>query len=171
MKTFLALLTAAFLALFALPAGAQTTGTTGPKATASVHVMKPLQLTALRDLQFGTVLVGTFAGTQNVTITPTGRSCGSGAGLTCSGLFSTAQFRLTGSNNNVALISSPTPTVTLTNGAGATLALTLSFPASLTIDNSGNPGRLFEVGGSLAFSATMPDGLYTGTIDIQVAYQ
>lgn len=157
--------------LFANPAAAQTTGTTGPKATASVNVMKPLQLTALRNLQFGTVLVGTFTGTQNVTITPTGRTCGSGAGLTCSGVFTTAQFRLTGSNNQVALITSPTPTVTLTNGTGGTLALTLSFPSSLTIDNSGNPGRLFEVGGTLGFTSTMADGLYTGTIDIQVAYQ
>jgi hypothetical protein len=167
-----ALLLAVGLAAFAAaPASAQTTGTTGPKATASVNVMKPLQLTALRDLQFGTVLVGSFAGSQDVTISPSGRTCGLGAGLTCSGVFSTAQFRLTGSNNNVALISSPTPTVTLSNGAGATMTLTLSFPASLTIDNSGNPGRLFEVGGTLAFTSTMADGLYTGTIDIQVAYQ
>ena len=114
---------------------------------------------------------GTFTGTQTVSIAPSGRTCGSGAGLTCSGVFTTAQFRITGSNNQVALVSSPTATVTLTNGTGATLPLTLSFPASLTIDNSGNPGKLFEVGGSLAFTSTMADGLYTGTIDIQVAYQ
>lgn len=166
--TFLAAAGLAFLPASAL---AQSVGTTGSKATASVNVMKPLQLTALRNLQFGTVLLGTFAGTQNVTISPSGRTCGSDAGLTCSGLFTTAQFRLTGSNNQVALITSPTPTVTLTNGTGAALPLTLSFPSSLTIDNSGNPGKLFEVGGTLAFTSTMADGLYTGTIDIQVAYQ
>ncbi|UUR07280.1 DUF4402 domain-containing protein [Sphingomonas glaciei] len=165
------LLAAFILALVSTPAAAQSVGTTGPKATASVNVMKPLQLTALRNLQFGTVLVGTFTGTQNVAITPTGRTCGSGTGLTCSGVFTTAQFRLTGSNNQVALISSPTPTVTITNGAGATLALTLTYPASVTIDNSGNPGKLFEVGGTLGLTSTMADGLYTGTIDIQVAYQ
>jgi hypothetical protein len=171
MKQTACLVGAGVLALLPTPAAAQTTGTTGPKATASVNVQKPLQLTALRDLQFGTVLVGTFAGTQSVTIGSSGRTCGSGSGLTCSGVFSTAQFRLVGSNNQVALISSPTPTVTLSNGAGGTLALTLSFPASLSLDNSGNPGRLFEVGGSLGFTSTMPDGVYTGTIDIQVAYQ
>lgn len=150
---------------------AQAVGTSGPKATASVNVRKPLQLTALRDLQFGTVLVGPFTGTQNVVISPSGRTCGSGSGLTCSGVFSTAQFRVTGTNNQVALISSPTPTVTLSNGAGATMPLTLSFPASISIDNSGNPGRLFEVGGTLGFTSTMADGVYTGTIDIQVNYQ
>ncbi len=61
--------------------------------------------------------------------------------------------------------------MTLSNGAGATLALTLSYPSSVTVDNSGNPGSLFEVGGSLPFTSTMADGIYTGTIDIQVAYQ
>lgn len=159
-----------FFALAASPAMAQT-GATGPKATATVNVQKPLQLTALRDLQFGTVLVGPFTGTQTVAIAPSGRTCGSGTGLTCSGVFTTAQFRLVGSNNNVALISSPTPTVTLSNGAGGTLPLTLTFPSSVTIDNSGNPGRIFEVGGTLGFTSTMPDGIYSGTIDIQVAYQ
>ena len=170
MKEIALILGAGMLALIASPAAAQTS-TTGPKATASVNVQKPLQLTALRDLQFGTVLVGSFTGTQTVSIATSGRTCGSGSGLTCSGTFTTAQFRLVGSNNNVALISSPTPTVTLSNGAGATLALTLSFPSSVTVDNSGNPGRLFEVGGSLPFTSTMADGIYTGTIDIQVAYQ
>lgn len=170
MKHIAVVLGAALLALLPSPAAAQT-GTTGPKATASVNVQKPLQLTALRDLQFGTVLVGTFTGTQNVTISTGGRTCGSGSGLTCSGVFNTAQFRLIGTNNQIALISSPTPTVTLSNGAGGTLALTLSFPSSLSIDNSGNPGRIFELGGTLPFTSTMADGIYTGTIDIQVAYQ
>jgi hypothetical protein len=170
MKQIALLLGAGLLALIASPAAAQTS-TTGPKATATVKVQKPLQLTALRDLEFGTVLVGAFTGTQTVTIASSGRTCGSGSGLTCSGTFATAQFRLVGSNNNVALISSPTPTVSLSNGTGGTLALTLSFPSSVTVDNSGNPGRLFEVGGSLPFTSTMADGIYTGTIDIQVAYQ
>lgn len=159
-------LTAAILAT--APGLAQTTG---PKATATVKVNKPLQLTAVRNLEFGTVLVGSFTGTQTVTIATSGRTCGSGAGLTCSGLFSTAQFRIVGSNNQVALISTATPTVTLSNGAGATLAMTLSYPATVSFDNSGNQGKLFEVGGSLPFTSTMADGVYTGTIDIQVAYQ
>ena len=171
MKRIALLVGSTLLACVSSAGSAQTTGTTGQKATASVKVRKPLQLTALRDLQFGTVMLGTFSGTQNVTISSSGRTCGSGSGLTCSGLFTTAQFRLVGSNNNVALISSPTPTVTLSNGAGGTLELTLDYPSSVIIDNSGNPGRIFEVGGSLTFSSAMPDGIYTGTIDIQVIYQ
>lgn len=169
-RTALLAAAGAFL-LVGTPAIAQSVGANGPKATASVNVMKPLQLTALRNLQFGTVLVGTFTGNQNVTITPSGRTCGSGAGLTCSGVFSTAQYRVSGTNNQVALISSATPTINLTNGTGATLVLTPTFPASVAFTNSGNQGVLFEVGGILSFNSAMADGLYTGTLEIQVAYQ
>ena len=170
MRQISVLIGAGVLALWSPPANAQS-GAASQKAQASVKVQKPLQLTALRDLQFGTVLVGTFAGTQTVTINAGGRTCGSGAVLVCSGTFNTAQFRVTGSNNQVVLISSPAPTVTLSNGLGATLSLTLSFPSSISIDNSGNQGKIFDVGGSLPFTSTMADGIYTGTIDIQVAYQ
>lgn len=169
--SFLAGAATAAVFLVASPAAAQQVSVTGPKPTASVNVMKPLQLAGLRNLVFGTVLVGSFTGSDTVTITPSGRTCGSTGGLTCSGTFSTAQYRVTGSNNQVALIRSVTPTVTMTNGTGGTLTLTPSFPSSVTIDNSGNPGKLFEVGGTLSFTSTMPDGLYTGTLDIQVAYQ
>ena len=165
----LAALTA--LCAFATPAAAQQVGVTGAKPTASVTVQKPIQLAGVRNLVFGTVLLGTFTGTDTVSVTPSGRTCGTTGGLTCSGTFSTAQYRVTGTNNQVALISSVTPTVTMTNGTGGTLVLTPSFPSSTTIDNSGNPGKIFEVGGSLAFTATQADGVYTGTLDIQVAYQ
>jgi hypothetical protein len=37
--------------------------------------------------------------------------------------------------------------------------------------NSGNQGVTFEVGGSLTIAPTTPDGVYSGTIDIQVNYQ
>ncbi|GAA4031260.1 hypothetical protein GCM10022281_08500 [Sphingomonas rosea] len=160
----------AFLA-FATPAAAQQVSVTGAKPTATVNVMKPLQLTGLRNLVFGNVLVGTFTGSDTVAITPSGRTCGTTGGLTCSGTFSTAQYRVVGSNNNVALITSATPTVSMSNGAGGTLTLTPTFPSSVTVDNSGNPGKIFEVGGTLSFSSTQADGLYTGTLDIQVAYQ
>jgi hypothetical protein len=165
-------LIAASALLFGLaqPAAAQQVSANG-KPKANVKVMKPLQLTGLRDLVFGTVLVGTFTGSDTVTISPGGRTCGTTGGLTCSGTFSTAQYRVNGSSNQVALISSVTPTVTLTNGTGATMAMTPTFPSSITIANSGATGSLFEVGGTLSFNSAMPDGVYTGTIDIQVAYQ
>lgn len=165
------LLALSALALLASPACAQSGGAASQRATASVNVLKPLQLTTIRNLQFGTILIGNFSGTQNVSVTSSGRTCGSGGGLTCSGVFSTAQFRVTGSNNQTASISSATSTVTLTNANGSTLIMTPSLPGSVSFNNSGNQGVLFDVGGTLAFTPTMEDGIYTGTLEIRVAYQ
>lgn len=164
---------AALAAVFAIasPAAAQQVSVTGPKPTASVTVMKPLQLTGVRNLVFGSVLLGSFTGSDTVTISTSGRTCGTTGGLTCSGTFSTAQYRVVGTNNMVALVSSVTPTVTMTNGTGGTLTLTPTFPSSVTIDNSGNPGKIFDVGGTLSLTSTQADGVYSGTLDIQVAYQ
>lgn len=164
------LLALSALALLASPARAQSGGAS-QRATASVSVLKPLQLTTVRNLQFGTILIGSFTGTQNVSVTPSGRTCGSGGGLTCSGVFSTAQFRITGTNNQTASISSATSTVVLTNANGSTLMMTPSLPGSVSFGNSGNQGVLFDVGGTLAFTPTMDDGIYTGTLEIRVAYQ
>jgi hypothetical protein len=49
--------------------------------------------------------------------------------------------------------------------------MTPTFPGSVSFNNSGNQGVLFEVGGTLAFTSSMADGVYSGTLEIQVAYQ
>lgn len=159
------------LALAAAPASAAPVSVSGAKPTANVRILKPLQLQGLRNLDFGTIVMGTLTANQTVSVTPSGRTCGSGSGLTCSGTFTTAQYRVNGTNGQQVTVSSVTPTYSLTNGSGGSLTLTPSFPANVTIDNSGNPGVLFEVGGSFVITPTTPDGVYSGTIDIQVAYQ
>jgi hypothetical protein len=115
--------------------------------------------------------MGAITANQTVSVSEAGRSCGSGGQLTCTGAFATAQFSVTGTNNQVVLIRSATATATLTNAAGKTLTLTPILPAPVTMPNSGNQGVVFEVGGSLVITPTTADGLYSGTIDIQVAYQ
>lgn len=159
--------------LLCLPTAAlaQSAESSGVTATASVRVVRPLQLTALRNLDFGTIVLGQLTTSQTVSVTGSGRTCGSGAQLTCTGTFATAQFRVIGTNNQQVLISAPRAVVTLTNGAGQQLTLTPAMPRSVTLPNSGNQGVTFDVGGSLAIGPTTADGLYAGTIEIQVAYQ
>jgi hypothetical protein len=164
-------LTALLMMIVAAPAAAQSGMVTNVSAPANVKVLRPLQLTTLRNLDFGTIVMGTITANQTVSVSQTGRSCGSGGQLTCTGTFATAQFRVTGTNNQVVLIRSATPTATLTNAAGKTLTLTPILPAPVTMPNSGNQGVTFQVGGSLVITPTTADGLYSGTIDIQVAYQ
>jgi hypothetical protein len=159
--------------LVALPGAAiaQSGGSAGVNAPANVRVFRPLQLVALRNLDFGTIVLGTLTSSQTVSVRPSGRTCGSNGQLTCSGAFSTAQYRVTGQNNQAVMIRSATPTATLTNATGHQLALTPIFPGSVTMPNSGNQGVTFEVGGSLTIAPTTPDGVYSGPIDIQVNYQ
>lgn len=164
------LLVLAALSLAALPAAAQTNGG-NITAPVSVKVLKPLQVETLRQLDFGTIAMGPFTSTQTVSVTAAGRTCGSGGLLSCSGTFSTAQFRVTGTNRETVLISSVTPTVTLRNAAGQSLSLTPVHPATATMPNSGNQGVLVEVGGQLRIPPGAADGVYSGVIEIQVAYQ
>jgi hypothetical protein len=162
---------ALLLFVVAAPVAAQSGSVTNVSTTANVKVLRPLQLTTLRNLDFGTIVIETITSNQIVSVNSSGRSCGSGGQLTCTGLFTTAEFQVTGTNNQVVTIRSATPTTILTNAAGQTLTLTPQVPPSLTLPNSGVPGSTFQVGGSLVITPTTPPGLYSGTIDIQVAYQ
>lgn len=166
-----ALLAALVLALAAAPAAGQAGGAVNVNAQANVRVLRPLQLVTLRDLDFGTIVMRALSSNQTVTLTSSGRSCGSGGQLVCTGTSATALFRVTGTNNQRVLIRPATSTVTLTNGTGGRLSLSLSTPGSLTLPNSGNQGVTFEVGGSLEITPTTPEGMYSGIIDIQVNYQ
>lgn len=166
-----ALIVAASLLALPATAPAQSGGSSAVTATANVRVVRPLQLVALRNLDFGTIIMGQLTTSQTVSVTATGRTCGSGGQLTCTGSFSAAQFQVTGTNKEVVLIRSATSTATLSNAAGDQLILTPLVPSSVTMPNSGNQGVNFQVGGSLVIGPSTADGIYSGTIEIQVAYQ
>ncbi len=160
------------LALSASPAlAAPPVSVSGAKPTASVKVLKPLSLSVRRNLIFGDIVMGTLTVPELVSVTPAGRSCGTSGKLTCSGTFSTAQFRVNGSNNQIVLISLATPLVTMTGSNGGTLLMTPSLPAQVTLDNSGNPGADFEMGGRFTITPTTLEGRYTGTVDVLAIYQ
>ena len=63
---------AAAATIVATPAVAAPVGVTGQVPTASVRIVKPLTLTRVRDLNFGTIVVGTVTGTQTVGVTDAG---------------------------------------------------------------------------------------------------
>ncbi|GAA3998492.1 DUF4402 domain-containing protein [Sphingomonas humi] len=171
-KTILA---AAALAAFAAtsPAAAQNAVSASPRALAGAKLIKPLQLSAVRDLNFGTIVMGTINGNQTVSIDGAGVvSCGaSGGGLTCAGTPTSATYRVVGTQGQVVTISSAAPSFSLTGSNGGTLAFTPSYPASLTLAASGAPANDFNVGGSVVINSSTVDGVYSGQIDIQVAYQ
>lgn len=161
----------------ATPAAAQNAAVAAsPRATAGARLIKPLTLTKLTDLNFGTIVMGTITGDQTVSISGAGVvSCPSGGGLTCANTAqataSAASYRVTGTQGQVVLISGKPSTLSTTNGGGASLAFTPIIPGSLTLQSSGSSGNDFSVGGSIVINSSTVDGVYTGDIDVQVAYQ
>ncbi|GLR46798.1 DUF4402 domain-containing protein [Sphingomonas astaxanthinifaciens] len=165
--------TAAMAAIaVATPAAAQSATGANPKANANARLIKPLTLTAVRDLNFGTIVLGTLTANETVSINGAGVvTCGGGVNLTCTGSPTSANYKVTGTQGQTVLISSAAASFPLSGSNGGTLNLVPSFPASLVLGNSGAPGNSFDVGGSVVITSTTPDGVYSGQIDIQVAYQ
>jgi hypothetical protein len=153
----------------AAPASAQTAN---PKANASARLIKPLTLTAERDLNFGTIVMGAVTANEAVTISGSGAvTCGTSGALTCTGQPQSALYRVNGTQGQVVTVSSAAPSFVLNGPNGATLSFVPSFPATVTLANSGATGTEFTVGGSVTISSSTVDGLYSGQIEIQVGYQ
>jgi len=161
----------AALTLASTPALAAPVGAATP-ATARAKIVRPLVLTATRNLDFGTITLGTVAaGGETVAISQAGvLSCGSG-GLVCAGgLPQSAGYNVQGTNNQVVQIFAAATNITNANDA-TTLVFTPDAPASVTLTNSGAPGSDFDVGGSITILPTTTDGVYTGNMNVTVDYQ
>ncbi|WP_395624022.1 DUF4402 domain-containing protein [Sphingomonas daechungensis] len=157
-------------ALVATPAVAAPVGAATP-ATARARIVRPLLLTATRNLDFGTITLGTVAaGGETVAMNQAGVvTCGSG-GLTCSGTPVSAAYNVQGTNNQVVVITAVASPLTNAND-GTTLSFSPNAPASVTLTNSGAPGTNFNVGGSITIVPATTDGVYSGNVNVTVDYQ
>ena len=157
--------------LLAFALVAAVTAGRAPAATINVsvnaNVVKPLTLTTKQDLDFGQILLSGAGGTVSIS-TAGVRTCP--AGLTCSGTARQAIMNTSGTNSMVVRISTvPSDLVNAANGA--VIRFTPTAPASVTLTNSGAPGKDFGVGGSIAVTPATSDGVYTGNIEVTVDYQ
>ena len=160
--------TAAFI-LTATPALA-----VGPNqnSTATARVVKPLTLTWVRDLDLGTIVLsgaGVWSG-ANVGITRAGVFSCANANTTCSGSTQTAQYKITGTNNQVVTVNSGNVTLTNQNDGVSTLLMTVDNPGTVNLGNSGSSGLTFDLGGQITVASNTPDGTYTGTFNVTVNY-
>ena len=135
---------------------------------ANAKVVKSLTLTAKQSLDFGTITLSGTPGTYTVAISMAGTlSCPSGA--TCSGTARPAILNVQGSNAQIVRIA--VANANLVNSVdGSAIAFTPEAPATLTLTNSGSPGKDFNVGGSIAVPSTA-DGTYSGNVEVTVDYQ
>ena len=135
-------------------------------------ILKPLTLTKLSDLNFGTIVPSGFG--DLVTINPdTGARTSSSAGLLPSDPGNRARFASSGLNNTFVVLQVSAPT-DLSDGAGHLLTVT-----RLDLDQGGNPLRTLTpssqvfflgIGGQVFVRSNQEEGVYTGTFTLTANY-
>jgi len=135
---------------------------------ASANVVKSLTLTKKQDLDFGTITLSGTPGTYTVSLSMAGvLTCPSGA--TWSGAPMQGIMNVQGSNQQAVRIT--VASANLVNAAdGSSIPFTPVAPPTVTLTNSGAPGKDFNIGGSIAIPSTA-DGSYTGNVQVTVDYQ
>ena len=144
-----------------------------PKAKASARIVKPLTLTAQRDLDFGTIVNGlAVGGTRVLAVSQAGVLSGCDATVVvCSGTPTSAEYNVTGTNNMTVNVAATASNLTnTTSGGSETLSFTPNAPATVALGNSGAVGVDFTVGGSITIADTTVGGLYVGDIEVTVDY-
>lgn len=160
---------AAAIALGATPALA-----VGPNqnATGTAKIVKPLTLSWVRDLDLGTIILsgaGSWSG-ASVGISRFGVFACANVNTTCSGTTQTAQYRITGTNNQDVTITAPSVTLTNQNDGVSTLVMAVGSPGTVNLGNSGAAGLVFDLGGLITVASSTPEGTYTGTFNVTVNY-
>ena len=144
-----------------------------PKAKASARIVKPLTLTAQRDLDFGTIVNGlAVGGTRVLAVSQAGVLSGCDATVVVrSGTPTSAEYNVTGTNNMTVNVAATASNLTnTTSGGSETLSFTPDAPLTVALGNSGAVGVDFTVGGSITIADTTVGGLYVGDIEVTVDY-
>lgn len=142
----------------------------GAPATATAVTLRPLSIVNTEDLDFGTLLRGTAAGT--VVLDPTNGSRTVTGGVTLAGGSpNAAQFYTYGGPlQYVQVTRGPLPVLNRVGG-GASMnvtQLTLNGPTTRFLNSAGLLD--LRVGGTLAVNANQQEGDYAGTFQITVTY-
>lgn len=153
--------------LAATPAVAAPVGVTGTPPSASARIIRPLTLTATGSLNFGTIVMNGVTANRTVTLNAdTTITCATELVCAANGTVPTYNVRGTqGQTVNIIKTAS-----SLTGSNGGSLTLTPVGASSVLLTNSGAPGENFAIGGSIVIGAATVDGVYTGTVDVQVDY-
>ncbi len=154
----------------AAPALAAPVSVTAP-VEVRAKVIKPLTFTATGTMNFGTIILNGLTANRTISLSTSNiRDCGGTPQLICSGATSVPTYNLRGTNSTTVTIIKTASS--LTNAVnGATLLMSLTGPSSITFTNSGANGVNFTIGGSITLTPTTGDGLYSGTVNVQVDYQ
>jgi hypothetical protein len=167
MTKFARIAALAAVALAATPAVAAPVSVTGQPPSASARIIRPLTLTATGSLNFGTIVMNGVTANRTVTLNAdTTITCATE--LVCAANGTVPTYNVRGTQGQTVNILKNLSTLNGSNGG--TLTLTPVGAASVLLTNSGAPGENFAIGGSIVIGTGTVDGVYTGTVDVQVDY-
>ena len=172
MNKFVKLAALAATVFATTPTLAAPVGVTGAPPSATARIIRPLSLTSTGSLNFGTIVLNGVSANRTVALSSANvLDCGAGTTeLQCSGATSVPTYNVRGTNNQVVTVIKTA--TNLTNAQdGSTLSMTPTGAASVTLTNSGAPGLDFNIGGSIVIGTATTDGVYSGTVNVQVDYQ
>lgn len=156
--------------MLAAVAGATPALAAGATGTAAAVTLRPLSIVNTEDLDFGTLLRGTTAGT--VVLDPTNDSRTTTGGVTLAGGSpNAAQFYTYGGPLQYVQVTRGALPVLNRVGGGASMnvtQLTLNGPTTRFLSSAGLLD--LRVGGTLAVNANQQEGDYAGTFQITVTY-
>lgn len=138
----------------------------------SVHVvtLKPLSIVNTRDLDFGTMLSPSTAGTVVINANTDARTTTGGV-VALGGTPQAAQFYTYSTGNQYLQVTRGALPVLTRVGGGATMNVTNLTLNGATLRYIGASGVLdLRVGGTLAVAANQTEGSYTGSYAITVTY-
>lgn len=141
--------------------------------TASVKAspVKPLILTKVQDLDFGSVTLGPGVWSNaTVSLSQGGSFSCTNANVVCTGATTVARYNVQGSSQQTVYVSAPNVTLVNQNDPTQTLTMITDAPASVVIPNSGAKGVNFSIGGSVKLASTTVAGTYVGTFNVTVDY-
>jgi len=149
-----------------MPAAAAT-----QSASVTANAVKPLVISKLQDLDFGSVTLGPGTWSNaSVSLSQSGAFSCTSTNVVCSGVTSVAQYNVQGSNKQTVRISAPNVTLVNQSDPTKTLTLVTDAPATILLTSSGIPGTNFSIGGSVTLSSTTAAGTYSGTFNVTVDY-
>lgn len=137
--------------------------------TASAVTLRPLSLVKTEDLDFGTIIAGTSAGTVAINANSGARTTTGGA-IAAGGSPRRAEF-VGVARIGILTIVAIGPAPTLSNGAGGTMASALAVQGGTGVRLFPGTGvQTFRVGGTVSVGANQPSGDYGGTFTLTVNY-
>ena len=163
---------AAGRAMASLGVASTANAATSDTADVTAEILTALSVAvdpADNTLDFGQIAPGASAAT--IVVAPDGTMTGGcPTQVICAGSTNAPSFDVVGNPNALVYVTFTTASETLSNGTASMTVDTFTTDGGgqLTLDGSGDGS--FTVGGSLAVAASQAAGVYTGTLEVNVAY-